>query len=244
MCLTVIIIMQKKIEKINQILIQHFGIPQKSKQLPDPLDTIIGTILSQNTNDQNSFKAYRNLKNNFKNWDEVAELKPAQIEKHIKVAGLGKQKSKAIFELLQSLKKKQNIISLNHIKKNSDTEILNELTSFNGVGIKTASCVLLFSLDRNICPVDTHVHRVLNRIGLVKTNNPEKTFYEILNKIPEGIAHSFHTNLIRLGREFCKPTMPNCPKCPLLKICKYENKTKVIRSNYSKRDFMLLDNLN
>ena len=236
--------MKKKIDKINRILIRHFGIPDKAKQLPDPLDTIIGTILSQNTNDQNSFKAYRNLKDNFKNWEEVSELKPAAIEKNIKVAGLGKQKSKAIFELLQSLKNKQNIISLNYIKKISDTEILDELTSYNGVGIKTASCVLLFSLDRNICPVDTHVHRVLNRIGLVKTNNPEKTFYEILNKIPEGVAHSFHTNLIRLGREFCKPTMPNCPQCPLLRICKYENKTTEIKSNYRKRDFMLLDNLN
>lgn len=235
--------MKKKIAKINQLLIKHFGIPPKSRTLPDPLDTIIGTILSQNTNDNNSYKAYRNLKDNFKNWDELALLKPAQIEKYIRVAGLGKQKSKAIYELLQSLYKKHKNISLNYIKANTEEQIIEELTSYNGVGVKTASCVLLFSLDRNICPVDTHVHRTLNRIGLVKTNSPEKTFYAILNNIPEGTAHSFHTNLIRLGREFCKSSVPNCPVCPLMKICKYEKKTTKSSRAYKQNSFMLLDNL-
>ena len=145
--------------------------------------------------------------------------------------------------LLQSLKKKHKIVTLDHIKNNSDEEILTELTSYNGVGVKTASCVLLFSLERNICPVDTHVHRTLNRIGIVKTNTPEKTFYEILNKIPDGVAHSFHTNLIRLGREICKPANPNCSVCPLKKICKYEQKNLTVRNKQRKIDFMLLDNL-
>ena len=120
---------------------------------------------------------------------------------------------------------------------------MDELTSYKGVGVKTASCVLLFSLNRNICPVDTHVHRTLNRIGLVKTSIPEKTFNELLNKIPEGIAHSFHTNLIRLGREICKPTNPNCVQCPLLKICRYDQKNLELNKPQKKREFMLLDNL-
>ena len=235
--------MKKKIEKINTLLIECFGQPDRPKNLPAPLDTIIGTILSQNTNDQNSYRAYKNLKDNFKTWDQLAELKPIQIEKIIKVAGLGKQKSKAIHELLQSLKKNKNLISLDHIKNNSDEEILDELTSYNGVGVKTASCVLLFSLNRNICPVDTHVHRTLNRIGLVKTNIPEKTFYVLLNKIPDGTAHSFHTNLIRLGREICKPANPNCSVCPLLKICKFDHKNINVNKIQKKLDFMLLDNL-
>ena len=235
--------MKKKIEKINKLLIEYFGVPTKAKINPTPLDAIIGTILSQNTNDKNSYQAYRNLKDNFNNWDEFSLLKPPQIEKYIKVAGLGKQKSKAIYELLQSLKKSEKKISWDHIKSNSDEEILTELTSYNGVGVKTASCVLLFSLERNICPVDTHVHRTLNRIGIVKTNTPEKTFYEILNKIPDGVAHSFHTNLIRLGREICKPANPNCSVCPLKKICKYEQKNLTVRNKQRKIDFMLLDNL-
>ncbi|MEO8232902.1 MAG: endonuclease III [Ignavibacteriota bacterium] len=235
--------MKKKLEKINLLLINHYGIPPRPKKLPSSLDTIIGTILSQNTNDKNSYKAYRNLKDNFKNWDKLAELKPNQIEKYIKVAGLGKQKSKAIYGLLQSLKGKGKAISLDYIKTKTDEEILNELTSYKGVGVKTASCVLLFSLGRNICPVDTHVHRTLNRIGIVKTNSPEKTFYEILNQIPEGVAHSLHTNLIRLGRELCKPVKPHCYVCPLLKVCAYDQKYFEEDIKPKKIDFMLLDNL-
>ncbi|HEX9250932.1 MAG TPA: endonuclease III [Ignavibacteriaceae bacterium] len=235
--------MKNKIQKINSLLIEHFGIPPRRKKLPSPLDAIIGTILSQNTNDKNSYQAYRNLKDNFKNWDELTLLKASEIEKYIRVAGLGRQKSNAIYQLLQSLKRRQKSVSLNYIKTKPDVEILEELTSYNGVGVKTASCVLLFSLDRNICPVDTHVHRTLNRIGLVKTNSPEKTFYEILNKIPDGTAHSFHTNLIRLGREICKSTNPNCSYCPLLKICKYEKKNLNPHKTQKTIDFMLLDNL-
>lgn len=235
--------MKKKIEKINQLLVAHFGIPAKAKELPNPLDTIIGTILSQNTNDKNSYQAYRNLKDKFKSWDELTKISASQIEKFIKVAGLGKQKSKAIYELVQSLKKTQKNISLDHIKEKSNNEILEELTTCNGIGVKTASCVLLFSLGRNVCPVDTHVHRTLNRIGLVNTNNPDKTFFAILSHIPEGIAHQFHTNLIRLGREICKPTNPDCSVCPLVKICKYDQKNLVANKKRRKIDFMLLDNL-
>jgi endonuclease-3 len=235
--------MKKKIEKINKLLIQHFGIPPRAKKTPTPIDAIIGTILSQNTNDKNSYQAYTNLKDNFSDWNKLAELSPTKIEKYIRIAGLGKQKSKAIYEILQSLKKKHKSVSLNHIQNNSDELILEELTSYNGVGVKTASCVLLFSLERNICPVDTHVHRTLNRIGIVKTNAPEKTFYEILNKIPDNSAHSFHTNLIRLGREICKSANPNCSICPLLKICKFDDKNLKPRPNLKTIDFMLLDNL-
>ncbi len=235
--------MKKKIEKINYLLIEYFGIPKKAKNNPNPLDTIIGTILSQNTNDKNSYQAYRNLKDNFRNWNELAELTSARIEKYIKIAGLGNQKSVAIYELLQSLRKKDKSVSLNYIKTKNDAEILEELTSYNGVGVKTASCVLLFSLGRNVCPVDTHVHRTFNRLGIVETNSPEKTFYKIISNIPENTAHSFHTNLIRLGREICKPTNPNCSICPLLKLCKYDHKSLTTKVKNKTNSFMLLDNL-
>ena len=235
--------MKKQIQKINFLLIKHFGIPPRAVKKPDPLDTIIGTILSQNTNDRNSYKAYRNLKNSFKNWDELARLRPVQIEKYIKIAGLGKQKSRAIFELLKALKIRNNEISLDYIKSKNNLDIISELTTHKGIGVKTASCVLLFSLDRNVCPVDTHVHRTLNRIGLVRTSIPVNTFYEIMDKIPDGTAHSLHTYLIRLGREICKPSRPICSVCPLTKLCKFDHKSdkdKIVKKTIS---FMLLDNL-
>uniref|UniRef100_A0A832CVH0 Endonuclease III n=1 Tax=Ignavibacterium album TaxID=591197 RepID=A0A832CVH0_9BACT len=235
--------MKNKIQNINKLLVEHFGIPERSKKLPDPLDIIIGTILSQNTNDKNSYKAFLNLKNSVKVWDDVLNMKPSQIEKLIKVAGLGKQKSQAIINLLKNLKKDNGRISLNHIKKKKDDEIIDELTSHKGIGVKTASCVLLFALDRNICPVDTHVHRILNRIGLVKTTSPEKTFYAIKNFIPEKSAHSFHTNLLRLGREYCTPTNPKCYDCPIESKCNYPDKNYSNKRTINKNDFFLLDSI-
>lgn len=235
--------MKRKINKINELLIEFFGIPKRSKKRPDPLDMLIGTILSQNTNDKNSYKAYRNLKEKFSNWDEVAKLTPSRIEKIIKVAGLGKQKSKAIKNVLNGIKNKHNRISLGYLEDCDDQTVINELIQYEGVGVKTASCVLLFSMKRNVCPVDTHVHRTLNRIKLVKANSPDKTFLEIFGKIPEGIAHSFHTNLIRLGREICKSAKPICSICPLQTICKYEYKNFDYLPDRKKNDFMLLDNI-
>ena len=235
--------MKNKINKINKVLIQFFGIPKKNKKNPDPVDMLIGTILSQNTNDKNSYRAYQNLRLKYKTWDEVAKLTPSNIERAIKVAGLGKQKSKAINNVLKGLKKRNGKINLNFLTKQDDKSVIEELTKFDGVGVKTASCVLLFSMNRDVCPVDTHVHRTLNRIGLVKTNTPDKTFTKIFGQIPAGAAHSFHTNLIRLGREICKSTKPNCTICPLEKYCHYDLKNYSGDIVHKKNDFMLLDNI-
>ncbi len=235
--------MKRQINTINKLLIKHFGFPPRSKKLPDPVDLLIATILSQNTNDKNSYKAFKNLKEKYKKWEDVAHLTQPSIEKLIKVAGLGKQKSTAIKNLLSGLLKSNGKISLNHIKKLTDEEILDELTSYNGIGIKTASCVLLFSLDRNICPVDTHVHRTLNRIGLVNTTTPEKTFYKINGNLPENSAHQFHTNLIRLGREICKAQKPLCFICPLQKKCAFPDKNLDKVTISKENSFMLLDSI-
>ncbi|MEJ5263387.1 MAG: endonuclease III [Ignavibacterium sp.] len=236
--------MKKKIQKINNLLIEHYGIPERPKRLPDPLDIIIGTILSQNTNDKNSYKAFLNLKKSIKRWDELLQMKPSQVEKLIKVAGLGKQKSRAIINLLKNLKENNGKISLSHIKKLNDDEIIDELTSHKGIGVKTASCVLLFALGRNVCPVDTHVHRILNRVGIVKTSTPDKTFYSIEKNIPENSAHSFHTNLLRLGREYCTPTNPKCYDCPIESECSFAEKNFENKKPIRKNDFFLLDSIN
>ena len=235
--------MEKKLLKINSLLIEKFGVPPKNSRTPSPLDTLIGTILSQNTNDNNSYKAYLNLKNNFQNWSEAALLSAEEIECYIKVAGLGKQKSSAIKNILTHLASKNPPFSLDYLNEINTDEVLNELISFDGVGLKTASCVLLFSMGRNVCPVDTHVNRTLNRIGVVNTSSPDKTSIIINKNLPEGIAHSFHTNLIKLGREICRPSKPSCSMCPLKKICKFEEKNFDKSPNYKGNGFLLLDNL-
>lgn len=235
--------MKKKLAEINRLLIAKFGVPPKNSRIPSPLDTLIGTILSQNTNDNNSYKAYMNLRNSFDDWSKAAALDAEEIEQLIKVAGLGKQKSKAIKNVLNNLETKEPPFSLDYLNSIDTDKVLDELTRFEGVGLKTASCVLLFSMGRNVCPVDTHVHRTLNRIGIVKTSAPDKTSILINKSLPDGIAHSLHTNLIKLGREICRPSNPYCSVCPLSEICKYEEKDFSKQTDYKGNGFLLLDNL-
>lgn len=231
------------IRKINELLVKHYGIPKRQNPLPDPLDTLIATILSQNTNDNNSYKAFNNLRSTFKNWEEVAEAKRATIEKLIRVAGLAPAKSNAIKNLLLDIKEKFGKLSLDFVKELSINETLEKLTSYDGVGVKTASCVLMFAMNKNVCPVDTHVHRTTNRIGLASEKTPEKTFWKLNENFPEGIAHSFHTNLILLGREICTPTNPNCIACPLKKVCKFPDKNNGYKAVSNKKRILLLDNI-
>ena len=235
--------MINRIKKINDLLVTKYGIPDRSKIPPKPVDLLIATILSQNTNDKNSYKAFQNLKKNYSDWNEVAKLTATQIEKQIKPAGLGKQKSRSIKQVLSSLNKEKGNISLDYLAEMNNEEVISELTKYNGIGVKTASCVLLFSMRRNVCPVDTHVHRTTNRIGIVKTNSPDKTFILLNKTFPDNIAHSFHTNLIKLGREICKPTNPKCTICPLLKVCEYKLKNLNSNLNYKENNFLLLDSI-
>ena len=233
---------RKFIIKCNSLLIKHFGIPPRNKKLPDPLDMLIATILSQNTNDNNSYKAYLNLKSRYKSWNELVNEKRVTIESVIRVAGLAPQKSRTIKNLLSELNKSSSM-DLEFLKHLDNNLAIEQLSNFDGIGVKTASCVLLFALDRNVCPVDTHVHRTTNRIGIVSAKTPDKTFFALNKDFPERIAHSFHTNLIRLGREICKPSNPSCGICPLLKICNYPNRNIDLKKEGLKRDFMLLDNV-
>jgi endonuclease III len=231
------------IKKVNELLMKRYGIPQREEPLPNPLDVLIATILSQNTNDNNSFKAFQNLKLRFKSWSEAAYANRSEIEKLIRVGGLAPQKSKAIKEVLTKLKAGESGLSLDHLENLSEQKAIEELTKFNGVGVKTAACVLIFGMNKNVCPVDTHVHRTVNRIGIVNEKTPDKTFWKLNENFPDRIAHSFHTNLIMLGRGICKPTNQNCSVCPLIKICKFPAKNLETKRTGKRNTFLLLDNI-
>lgn len=216
--------MKEKINNIISLLRKEFKGPQPKPSKSNPLDVLIATVLSQNTTDKTSYKAFQNLKNNFKNWDDVMNSPPAKVKKAIKVCGLTNQKSKSIQMMLKKMKKKYGGLSLDFMKDYEDDEIYKELIGYNGVGIKTISCVLAFGLGRDVFPVDTHVHRISNRLGLVNTKSPDKTFERLKDKIPKGKKFIFHTLLIRFGRKICKAKNPLCGKCVLYDYCEFEEK--------------------
>ena len=243
---------RKKITFIIRLLEKDFGVPLRNRDdfTVNPLDMLIATLLSQNTNDINSHRAWKSLKEKFPDYKSLYNARTTSIESAIRTGGMARQKAARIKELLRAVKKRYGKLSLEDIRQKSDEEIMEELTSLNGIGVKTASCVILFGLGRNSFPVDTHVHRILNRLGIVQTGNPEKTFYAMQELVPPDKMYSFHTNLIRFGRSICKAQRSECYRCPLKKRCTYENKilqntvSKLVnRGGPLKRDFMLLDNV-
>ena len=209
---------------------------------------LIGTVLSQNTNDRNSHRAYLRLRKNYPTWKKVAEAPVSGIASAIKVGGMKNLKSRRIKQLLLEVKEKNAGYRLSGLDKMSDDEVISMLTGFDGIGFKTAACVLLFSLRREVFPVDTHIHRICNRLGLVRTKTPGKTFEAMRPLVPKGKSYSFHTNLIRFGRTVCLARNPRCQQCPLYQECEFPEKEshakrKRVSSGRTNADFMLLDSI-
>ncbi len=216
--------MKEKINKIIALLQKEFKGLHPKPPKSDPLDMLIATMLSQNTTDKTSYRAFQNLKTDFKNWEDVMNSPPAKIKKAIKVCGLTNQKSRSIRQLLRQIKAKHNKLSIDFIKDMKDKDIYDELIQYAGVGVKTISCVLAFSLGRDVFPVDTHVHRITNRLGLVNTKTPDKTFDALKDAISKGKKYLFHNLLIFFGRKICRAKNPLCNKCVLYELCNFKEK--------------------
>jgi endonuclease III len=230
------------------MLEQHLGIPVRRRPLPDPLDMLIATILSQNTNDKNSHRAYTELRRRFPSWDLVAGARPSAIRSAIRSGGMSNQKSSRIRETLEAVRIRYGRYDLSPLRKKTSDRIIAELTGLKGVGAKTAACVLLFSLGRDVFPVDTHVHRLCTRLGLAPgCANPEKTYHAMKDLIPPGKGHTLHTNFIRFGRAVCRSGRPLCGVCPLYALCEFDGKgVPPVRRRVpsgTDHDFMLLDNV-
>lgn len=238
--------MTTKIDEIIVLLKKEFPGPDPKASKADPLDILIATMLSQNTTDKTSYLAFRNLKERFKNWDEVMIAPIAKIRNAIRVCGLTNQKSASIKKMLKLMKLKYGKLSLDFIKKMSDDKIYEELLQYNGVGIKTISCVLAFGLGRDVFPVDTHVHRLCNRLGIAKSKTPDKTFEQLKDQIPEGKKFLFHTLLIRYGRKVCRSQNPLCGRCRLYDVCGFSEKEEYAEGSKTEpkeNNFIILEHV-
>ncbi|MCK5572466.1 MAG: endonuclease III [Bacteroidetes bacterium] len=208
----------------------------------------MATILSQHTNDKNSHRAYTDLRKAFPTWQRLGDASLRDIEAAIRVGGMAHQKARRIRHILRDIRKRYGAYDLAALREIGSKDVLTELVGLNGVGVKTAACVLLFSLGRDIFPVDVHVHRLCIRLGMVPaTASAEETFEAMSPLVPRGKAYSLHTNLIRFGRTVCRPRDPKCRECPLFGECTYKGRATVLRPQRGRsavtHDFMLLDNV-
>jgi endonuclease-3 len=196
----------------------RFGIPTPPER-KSPLEELILTILSQNTNDLNRDRAFRGLKARCPDLRKVLDLPPGELGRLIEPAGLGPTKSRRIQDLLGSLygdgrEGLPDLCSMN------PEESMKYLTGFKGIGPKTASCVLLFSCGIPLFPVDTHIFRIGGRLGLLPEKADRIMAHEVLGSFfPPEHYLELHLNLIRLGRELCRAVKPSCGRCPLEKEC-------------------------
>ena len=205
--------------------LSHFIDPTRLQSREDPLDCLIATILSQHTSDINSGRAFIRLKQAFPTWEQARQASPREIEAAIACGGLAKIKSQRIKQVLTKLTHKESgelNVDLEFLRAMSIPEARAFLCALPGVGLKTASCVLLFALGRPVCPVDTHVLRVAQRAGLIEPNmNADKATLALEAITPDDCMLVLHLGLIYVGRTTCRPRQPNCPECIINDMCEY-----------------------
>jgi endonuclease III len=186
----------------------------------DPLDELILTVLSQHTSDGNATRAFADLRAAFPGWAEVVSAPTARVADAIRSGGLADSKAPRIQEILRQVLDREGAYDLSSLRELSDSQARAYLTSLPGVGPKTAAVVLSFALGRDTIPVDTHVHRVSSRLGLVPAKTTAENADRLLHDlVPDGLRTPLHVALIRLGRETCKAGVPRCRQCPLLDLC-------------------------
>ncbi|MCX5668172.1 MAG: endonuclease III [Candidatus Omnitrophica bacterium] len=236
---------KNRVKEILRILRRAYGAPP-GRRRSDPIDEIVRTILSQNTNDTNSLRAFAVLKRKFKSWEGLLNTDTAKLARLIKYAGLANIKAERIKEALLEIKRREGRLSLGSLKNMGTGEAISYLKSLKGVGPKTAACVLLFSFGKPVMPVDTHIYRVAKRLGLIgpKVSIEEAhvflttMFYKELvprrgllrkpcsgsspDSITAGFIYSFHLGIIEHGRKTCKAQNPRCGVCLLYSLCRFK----------------------
>jgi endonuclease-3 len=213
---------QQKFRYTLQNLEAVYGIPENDCA-DDPLDELIGTILSQATTNANSHRAFANLKRRFPDWENARKARASSIEKQIKCGGLAHQKSLRIKAILNQIYEQRGNLDLSFLHACSVDEAVEFLSKFNGVGPKTVGCVLLFACKRPFFPMDTHIFRIARRLSLIPARCSDQQAHKIMSKlIPKNKHYSAHINLIRHGRRVCRPTNPKCEECCLIEYCDYQ----------------------
>lgn len=210
-----------KAQLVSDRLLEFYG-PRERHSVRDPLDELILTILSQNTSDRNSGRAWRLLKARYQSWKEVLAAETGELYEVIKLAGLGNIKASRIQLVLQEILRRRGALDLQFLCDLPMAEAKQWLRALPGIGPKTAACVLCFACDMPALPVDTHVHRVARRLGLIGAKVNADAAHELLEQaLPADAVYAFHVNMILHGRQICHALRPACERCPLTDVCDY-----------------------
>lgn len=210
-----------KIDRVYDRLEETYGV-KKNHPDGDPLDGLIGTILSQSTTDTNSVRAHRALRAAFPDWSALLDTPEEVLADVIRSGGLANLKARRIKSTLAAIQERRGNLDLAFLDAMPPEEARDWLRALPGVGPKTASCVLMFDLDKPILPVDTHIYRVAKRLGLIGAKvNAEAAHGALQAQLAPEQIYEFHLNMIAHGRRVCRAPLPRCPRCPLTDLCNY-----------------------
>jgi len=211
--------MQEKIRQILDLLRGEYGVPEWHARY-DSISVLVQTILSQNTSDANSRGAFLALLNAFDNWQDLADADVGTIAYCIRSGGLGRIKAQRIREALKEVARKRGRLELDFLSRLTLSDAQDWLRKLPGVGVKTARCVLLFSLGMPALPVDTHILRVTKRLGLISPKaSLHEAHYALGQVVPPADVYQFHILVIEHGRRICQARHLNCRGCVLKKMC-------------------------
>jgi endonuclease-3 len=209
----------RRLREVNRRLTQICG-DRRKRSRPDAIAEMVSTILSQNTNDALRDKAYGSLRQRFPTWEQVCEAPEQELAAAIRIAGLSQHKAPAIQRALRRISAERQDWNLDFLRDMPVEQAKQWLTSIKGVGPKTAAIVLLFALDVPAFPVDTHIHRVTRRLGLIAAKTSREKAHELLEAmLPPRAYRTAHLNLIRHGRGVCQARKPLCETCVLRDLC-------------------------
>lgn len=184
------------------------------------VDQLVATILSQHTSDANSARAFEGLKRRFPSWEEAADAPVREIADAIRSGGLADQKAPRIKQVLETIEDQEGRVDLKRLDDMDDQEVAEYLMALPGVGPKTAACVLVFSMGRDAFPIDTHVHRIVRRLGWVDDRaTAEAVHRQLTPKIPPEIRYRLHVAMVSHGRRICRAQRPRCSECVVFDFC-------------------------
>ena len=214
--------LRRKVAVVQRRLVKAYGVSKRPARGDDALSTLINCILSQHTSDLNRDRAYEVLRARFPAWEQVRDAPVRQVREAIRPAGLANQKAPRIQGVLREITNQRGQLNINFLRRLPVAGAKQWLQALNGVGPKTAAITLLFGLGCPAFPVDTHVHRVSGRLGLIpRAMNADKAHAALETLVPEQDYYAFHINLIRHGRAVCKAGRPLCEQCVLTDLCGY-----------------------
>jgi endonuclease-3 len=208
-----------RVREIHRRLRRAHGPLDPPRRL-EPLEELVITILSQNTSDVNRDRAFTAMRRRYPTWEALAAARVGELTEVIRPGGLANTKAPRLLAVLREIHKRDGGFDLAWMRDASDDEVVDYLTSLPGVGPKTAACVLAFSLGRPALPVDTHVHRVALRLGLLPPETAAGPAHRPLaDVVPPSLRVSLHVGLIRHGRTVCRAGRPLCEACILKEMC-------------------------